>query len=980
MKFTLSFLFFTFTLLIAGARNYYISASGNDANSGTSSSSPWKSISKVNSASSGMAAGDSILFRRGDVFYGGLIINKSGSSSSPIVVSAYGTGAKPVISGTLSASGWTSAGTNLWRSSAISAAKAVNVLTVNNVGTAKGRYPNANAASSGYLYYESVSGTSSITDNQLSSSPNWKGAEIVIKPNPWTLDRFPITGHSGGTLTFTGNRSTIRNYQGYFIQNSLKTLDQQNEWFFDVSTKQVTMYSTYTPSNVRVSNLDILCLIDGRSYITIKGLEFQGANKDAISLSGTMGIKIDGCTISNSGSHAIAAEQSDKPVIQYNDISNSYSMGIALNDNRNSNAIVKFNKVTKSGSLPGMSPSIEGNGISISGSGHTLEGNTVDSSAYSGIKFMRGSNLTIKNNVINTYCYVMSDGGGIYSWNNEVPATTYYNNKIIGNIIMNGVGITDGTSASTPDADGIYMDDNVGNVEIRDNTVTGVVGAGMYIHNNFNMNITGNTMYNNTRAQLSFSHNLAYVNGVLSSYTTPLRNITFKKNIVVSKELTQKVFTYASILNDISSMGTLDSNYYARPLDDNNNIDIYPNTSSYNKLNLPSWKAFSTKDKYSKKSPVAIPPYIISGVTGSNMLSYGQFTSSISGLTTYSSNKNHKASWDNSSKITGTGSLKLTFNTSAADKYVSLYSGVGAISSSKNYVLRFTTVGTSKNGTVRAYLRKNGSPYTTLAPIQIKTFGTTKTVHEFGFVAPISESNGSFIIEVEQNSGTVYIDDMQFYQGTVTTTKTDEYIRFELNTGSTSKTVSLGSNTYLGIDSTKYSGSITLAPYSSKILLKISSGTASRAAAVQDSSVAIQTDSSTAVPEALMSTMAITETAISESAITTDSLVGATAVTDSVVTAAAKQVVKMAAPAAISTLRISCFPNPSTTQFTLLAEGKTGERITIQVFNTEGRMVYQNTVANNNRYSFGKNLTAGIYILRVTQGNNIQTLKLVKGG
>ena len=60
----------------ADAKNYYISASGNDANAGTSTTAPWKSINKVNSYFSSMAAGDSILFKRGETFYGTIRVNK----------------------------------------------------------------------------------------------------------------------------------------------------------------------------------------------------------------------------------------------------------------------------------------------------------------------------------------------------------------------------------------------------------------------------------------------------------------------------------------------------------------------------------------------------------------------------------------------------------------------------------------------------------------------------------------------------------------------------------------------------------------------------------------------------------------------------------------------------------------------------------------------------------------------------------------
>ncbi|HEY5122158.1 MAG TPA: hypothetical protein VIK14_00325, partial [Ignavibacteria bacterium] len=82
---------------VASATDYYIKSSGNDTNNGTSPSTPWRTIAKINSAFSIMNPGDRILFNQGDTFYGQLKITKSGAAGNPIVIGAYGTGAKPVI-------------------------------------------------------------------------------------------------------------------------------------------------------------------------------------------------------------------------------------------------------------------------------------------------------------------------------------------------------------------------------------------------------------------------------------------------------------------------------------------------------------------------------------------------------------------------------------------------------------------------------------------------------------------------------------------------------------------------------------------------------------------------------------------------------------------------------------------------------------------------------------------------------------------
>lgn len=98
------------------ATTYYVDATnGNDNNNGTSPSTAWKTIEKVNA--SAFAPGDSVLFRRGESFRGSLV-PYSGSPSGYITYSAYGTGNKPKLLGAYersSPSDWTNQGGNIWR-------------------------------------------------------------------------------------------------------------------------------------------------------------------------------------------------------------------------------------------------------------------------------------------------------------------------------------------------------------------------------------------------------------------------------------------------------------------------------------------------------------------------------------------------------------------------------------------------------------------------------------------------------------------------------------------------------------------------------------------------------------------------------------------------------------------------------------------------------------------------------------------------
>ncbi|HEU5353914.1 MAG TPA: hypothetical protein VFU65_05615, partial [Actinocrinis sp.] len=81
----------------ANGATYYVSTSGSDSNSGTSTASPWRSLAKVDATT--FQAGDRILFQSGGAWSGQLWPKGSGASGAPITIGSYGSGAKPSFAG-----------------------------------------------------------------------------------------------------------------------------------------------------------------------------------------------------------------------------------------------------------------------------------------------------------------------------------------------------------------------------------------------------------------------------------------------------------------------------------------------------------------------------------------------------------------------------------------------------------------------------------------------------------------------------------------------------------------------------------------------------------------------------------------------------------------------------------------------------------------------------------------------------------------
>ncbi len=85
---------------VSMARVYYVSSSFLGATSNGNLSTPWKSLSVVQSNMSLINPGDTVSFKCGDSFAGTLTLSRSGTNTAPIVFNSYGSGNKPIFSGT----------------------------------------------------------------------------------------------------------------------------------------------------------------------------------------------------------------------------------------------------------------------------------------------------------------------------------------------------------------------------------------------------------------------------------------------------------------------------------------------------------------------------------------------------------------------------------------------------------------------------------------------------------------------------------------------------------------------------------------------------------------------------------------------------------------------------------------------------------------------------------------------------------------
>lgn len=798
------------------AATYYVSSSmGDDGRPMAAAQhmgTPWKTLSRVGEMGGALQAGDSVLFKRGNVFPGSLSVASSGSPGRPVVFAAYGDGAMPELTGFVEVSGWRQKGGSVWEAVVPGGLSYLNTVTVNSVAKSVGRYPNAATANQGYLIYDSFNTNTSITDSKLAGQ-DWTGGQVVMRKVRWVIDRSGVSSQLGTTISY----SSASGYwgatgYGYFVQNHPSALDTEGEWYYQGG--KIGIFTVGDPNNsqVRAGVIETLVRVTGQSNLSFENLRLSGAAVSAFDISSSQNIHISSCEVLFSGRDGVDVTGTDGLIVENSTIAHTASNAIGVNNGNNT--VLRGNQVRATGVYAGMGGGGDGTyeGVTISGDNNLIENNTIDSTGYVPLNFS-GNNVTVKNNVVSNFAFVKDDGGGIYTWNNGANAPQNTGRVVTGNIILNGIGAPGGTdNPNKAYVHGIYIDDNAGQVEVSGNTVANCATYGIYVHNAHDIAIKQNTLYNNGLTQLVMEHDNVAAD-------KPIYNCTVTGNVLFAKQTGQLSAEYKTKDNDIAGFGTFDNNYYYRPLDNDLTIGVLQQVNGiygYQTLSVESWKALYGKDGSSAAPGHTVPAYIVTKVTGGNQYANGKFEGNTGGLYAYSAAGNCTAGWD-SGHLDG-GALKVSFS-STTDRpgYGSVVIGVGAVTAGKAYRLSFSMLGGDSHKAVTAYLRQSTGGYAELSARQSATISAVRAEKAFLLVSMASEGNASIVFDVPAQPSPVYLDNIRLEQVEATVTNPDSFLSFLYNTTNTAKTFNTS-----GIDvyNNNYINNINIQPFRSAIILK----------------------------------------------------------------------------------------------------------------------------------------------------------------
>jgi parallel beta-helix repeat protein len=862
-----------FSSLNVYAQSYYLSSStGDDAKDGKTEATAWKTLTRYHQAmkSKVFKTGDDIYFKRGDVFGGQMYTTllPGGTAQDPFIIGDYGDPQlpSPVLSGLQPINQWQPIKVNGIQACVTDISAFMNNLsTKNQYGTYPlddmiagklqtaptdllfdgklqriARYPN-----DGFLSIDEKSTGDTVLDADLATVPNaqgWVGAQTALRTANWEYRFTTVKSISGTTMkladSIIGNLS-IKN--GYFFFDKLIGLDAPGEWFTDDVAKK--MYFIPPPSvsctdlENRVSASVFTSGTTLTDYTTLQNLTFTGYSDAAVYLSSLkQQMKVLNNTITNSrvGVRGTGVSFVD---ISRNLIRDIYGEAVIFWPT--TNTTVSYNLIEN----VGLNPSIKGgyNGIVMGSDKPTtsiknvISNNILRNIGYSGIVFRVGSGKAgeesiIEKNVIERALALLADGGAIY-------LQDCHGNILRDNLIFNTYGNKDswrdgvGFQDNSAYAFGIVMFlENDGN-QLLHNTIMNTddgIHIGTPMKNNV---IKDNTLYNNRLFQLTMA---------MGTYTgTASLNYNVQNNVLYALDPGQ--WTLGQTKRDQKNwlFGVFENNFYGHPYYNSNEGQGIGTTSGgelyrYQLLDPQSaifdldwWK---TETGYDKNSKTDAEKWVVVKINN-ELYDVGQVLSP--NLVSNSTFEADAAPWEvtagtiTQEKKAGMDGFTLHFKNDYSDSLSRVNNGHAiAFEKDQYYQLSFSSmrptnammrVGifdrTSKNGVklLGGRYRFPGGPtrrnYTYL--FKLDELGTDMRIF--------------FLLDKTDTEANLWIDNVELYKVALKKAiPPQERSKIFVNRGAVEKTFALNGNVYKDLNGATVKDSVTVEPYSSKILTYVS--------------------------------------------------------------------------------------------------------------------------------------------------------------
>ncbi len=676
-----------------------------------------------------------------------------------------------------------------------------------------------------------------LIDYELPSGLDVTGAGIHIRTTSWSIeDRTADTfDYDNSKLTWINENHTwqpiedkddtfcaINKDEGYYLDNKLWMLDNAGEWFYDEIESKLYVWLpdnpdplySYDPSDhvMEASTYENGVFVSERINVVLDNLRIDHAALDGINFSESSGFLVSNVDIYNSGRNGIGVDNSPSGTIEDCVVNSSVNQGIDV-DASNSVSIIR-NLVENSGTVGSPKSSLAA--IQMNSSYTSITGNTVRNSGYIGIRFKRAT--LVQNNVVEQSCLVLNDCGGIYTWNGNNPGTPQVS-SIIGNIVIDTIGNTDGTPPSAGQwTKGIYLDDYSNSIHVVNNTVVNAIYSGINLHNASNITVENNTLYGNPGHQITLTED---------AYSGVMQNNSISGNTLFPINDTESVRlrgTYDNIYLSDFSLNTYSALYSDQLIqerfkpDPSGGYDVTLYT-------LGDWLQKGMDTGAALFYPFSIIPFHIASLDSINLITNSTFDTSISPWGGWSSNGDATWTFKPECSVFG-GCLKFSSGPTSNDNHLS--SNNFDVVTGSNYMVEFNaSSGLPGEGvTVTFMVRKAAPPYW-------ESVGLNKVIdvqpewqtYRYVFTADQTLTNGRLDFYLQQGQDIVYLDNVNVYEVTVELNDPSDDSEIIINKTAVTQGLSCPASAsgrcdeFIGLDGNPVTWPVTLEPFSSKIIV-----------------------------------------------------------------------------------------------------------------------------------------------------------------
>ncbi len=798
---------------------YYVSPTGNDANAGTSATSPWKTIARVNQVMYSLLPGDQVLFQRGGTFIGQLTIGSSGAAGNNITYGAYGTGANPEILASNTVTGWTLHSGNIYKAPVSGPVKYVYC---NGTLQTLARYPNT-----GFLRSDQ-GGSNWLQDSQLTQAAGyWNGANVVVRSSNWSYDVLGVTGYTPGQLNFTSMVYNLSNFEwGYFLTNKLSELDMAGEWYQDPGSGLLYLWA---PGGVNPSTLTVqvnngidwgVWIYPNRHHITITGLTFKHQRSAAIRHETANDITIQGCIFRDL--NQAVQSYGNNNLYSGNTIERTYATAVQLVDQNSTFADNVLNDIAI---IPGLGESTWGYmGLRISGANNKVQRNRLHNIGYIGIAVEQ--NCLVERNFVDAPCYILNDGSGI-GWDNADGAIAREN------IVVNAVGNLESSAPDDPStyyyqANGFYYgNQSVKNTILQNNTFAHCSGNGILVDHTMlssGNQIVGNTCFDN-HYQITFSDWSNYSGpGAVSPYSMPsYSNETISGNIFYSLNKDQPCMRQLQVWTPGGcDFGTFTNNRYFNPWDEMCILqDFTMAGGTYKWFTVARWQNDKSEDAGSTASPLRLNAYAVTSELSTNMVTNGTFDQNVTGWGGWPSN----ATVTRDLTYLDNGAAKANLpNGSVYPDFTMRNPNAFTTTSGQWYRMRFS-LQSDMFGELKAGV-KGTTQFSGPQAIHERLIPFSNVRRDVELIFQCNLTDASYVQFVNNFTMPRYwVDNIQLHRVTVQPIdpSVDHIILY--NDQNTAQTLGLPSGNWSDVDGNVVSGNITLQPFRSKVLYRTTAST-----------------------------------------------------------------------------------------------------------------------------------------------------------